>query len=59
MQTNKGATPDEERNEQAPRNPVQAGREAIEAETLNEQAKPTGQGEQDDAKDADRWRNEG
>lgn len=56
MQTNKQNNPDEEsadRNRQGNHDPVQAGREAIEAGKLNEQ------NQSDEAKDADRWWNEG
>ena len=62
MQTEKQSTRDEEtndRNKQEPHDPVQAGREAIEASKLNEIDKPAGQQQEDEKKDAERWRNEG
>lgn len=55
-------TPDSEtadRNNQEPHNPAQAGKEAIEASKLNQSGKPAGQQQQEEAADAEAWRNEG
>lgn len=62
MQTNKQNTPDTEtndRNRQEPHDPVQAGKEAIEAGKLNERGKPAAQQQDEERKDAEAWRNEG
>lgn len=62
MQTTKQTTPDAEtndRNRQEPHDPVQAGKEAIEASKLNEQGKPAAQQQEEEKKDAEQWRNEG
>lgn len=62
MQTNKQTTPDSEsndRNRQEPHDPVQAGKEAIEASKLNERGKPAAQQQEEEKRDAEQWRNEG
>ena len=59
MQTqNRPEGEDNDRNKQEPHNPVQAGREAIEAGKLNEKDKPADKQRGDEAKDAESWRNE-
>lgn len=62
MQDNKQNTPageEADRNKQEQHNPVQAGKEAVEASKLNDKGKPVEQQRADEAKDAERWRNEG
>lgn len=62
MQTDKQTTRGDEevadRNRQEPHDPVQAGKEAIEASKVAE-GKPEPQQHEDEQKDAERWRNEG
>ena len=62
MEANKQNSADTEsndRNKEEPHDPVKAGKEAIEASKLNEQDKPAGQQDEEEAKDAEAWRNEG
>jgi hypothetical protein len=62
MQNNRqsaAAQEENDKNRQEPHDPVQAGKEAIEAGKLNERDKPAGQQREEEEKDAENWRNEG
>lgn len=48
-----------DRNRQEPHDPVQAGRQAIEASKLNEKEKPAETQQEEEKQDAEQWRNEG